>query len=145
MQFTIRDATREDGPELLALVRGLNQHQSDPVEHFDAEILERDVFGQDAYLGTLVAEHDGALVGYAFSTTPTRAAMRSADSIFAISMSLRRRAGAALDAHWSPPSPTAQPSAAARFCGGRPAPGTRRRGGSTLRWAPAKKRSRPTP
>jgi GNAT superfamily N-acetyltransferase len=66
MQFTIRDATREDGPELLALVRGLNQHQRDPVEHFDAEILERDVFGQDAYLGTLVAEHDGALAGYAF-------------------------------------------------------------------------------
>ncbi|MEM8574690.1 MAG: GNAT family N-acetyltransferase [Pseudomonadota bacterium] len=64
--ITVRDACREDEPELLELVRGLIVHQRDSLEHFDAATLTRDVFGEDAYLHALVAERDGALIGYAF-------------------------------------------------------------------------------
>ena len=63
---SVRAARREDAPALLALVRALIAHQRDTLEHFDAAALERDVFAEDAYLHALVAERDGALVGYAF-------------------------------------------------------------------------------
>lgn len=77
----IRAARAEDAPALLALVRGLIAHQRDSDEHFDADQLTRDVFGShapgapevpgasgasDARLRALVAERDGALIGYAF-------------------------------------------------------------------------------
>lgn len=65
MQIRVRDARREDGDQLLALVRALNNSQDNPVEHFDAAALERDVFADDAYLNALVAESTDGLVGYA--------------------------------------------------------------------------------
>jgi len=62
----IRPARRGDDRALLALVRALNEYQGDPVEHFDAHKLYRDVFGQDASLRAFVAERDGKLIGYTF-------------------------------------------------------------------------------
>lgn len=66
LAIKIRPPSRDDGPALLTLVRELNVHQEEPTEHFDAAVLERDVFGKDSFLHTLVAERDGTLVGYAF-------------------------------------------------------------------------------
>lgn len=64
--LTIRPARRGDEQALLTLVRGLNEHQRDPVGRFNAEALERDVFADGATLRALVAERDGVLLGYAF-------------------------------------------------------------------------------
>jgi len=64
--ITIRVARRDDLAALLALVRGLIEHQGDSLEHFDAAALERDVFSDNAAVRALVAERGGALVGYAF-------------------------------------------------------------------------------
>jgi GNAT superfamily N-acetyltransferase len=66
MTFEVRNAVRTDGPQLVALVRGLNEHQGDPTGHFDAATLERDVFGPEAYVGAIVADSGSKLIGYAF-------------------------------------------------------------------------------
>jgi GNAT superfamily N-acetyltransferase len=66
MPVVIRPPRREDSAALAALVHALNVHQGDPTEHFTEATLARDVFGPQACLGALVAEQEGALVGYAF-------------------------------------------------------------------------------
>lgn len=66
MQVKIREATRADAAELVALVRALNEHQGDPTEYFDMATLERDLFGANPSFGAFVAEHGRELAGYAF-------------------------------------------------------------------------------
>ena len=45
MAVRLRPARREDLPSLAALGRALNEHQGEPVEHFDAAAILRDGFG----------------------------------------------------------------------------------------------------
>jgi hypothetical protein len=134
--FHIHEAAPDDSAALAALVRALNQHQGDPSDYFNETTLARDVFGPDACLGAIVAEDASGLIGYAFFHDGTRAVMLHAASISAISMSLTKRGGTALDARLSLPLPSAQRRAAAPFCGGCRAAGTRRRGSSMPRSAP---------
>ncbi len=60
----IRAATRQDAPRLLEMIAALSAHHGD---HATATLrtLERDLFGPTACSRALVAERDGALVGYA--------------------------------------------------------------------------------
>jgi len=62
----VRDACQKHAPALLELVRALIAQQRDPLDHFDTAALARDVFGEDSFLRALVAEREGALIGYAF-------------------------------------------------------------------------------
>jgi GNAT superfamily N-acetyltransferase len=65
MTVIIRAAARSDSAALVDLVRELNEHQGEPTEHFTERTLERDIFGPHAYLEAILAEHAGAVVGYA--------------------------------------------------------------------------------
>ena len=65
MAFRIRPATPDDAPAIARLARGLNELHHDPLEHFTAEAILRDGFGPTPYFSVLVAEHEGAVVGYA--------------------------------------------------------------------------------
>jgi GNAT superfamily N-acetyltransferase len=65
MPVRVRPATASDAPEIARLARGLNAYHRDPVEHFTPEAIVRDGFGARPWFHVLVAEHDGALVGYA--------------------------------------------------------------------------------
>lgn len=64
--MTIRAATASDVDEILALVRELAEYEQEP----DAVVFERDefarhLFGPDAFVHTLIAEHDGTVAGMA--------------------------------------------------------------------------------
>jgi GNAT superfamily N-acetyltransferase len=61
----IRPARREDLSSLAALGRALNEHQGEPVEHFDAAAILRDGFGKPPRFELLVAENGGEVLGYA--------------------------------------------------------------------------------
>jgi GNAT superfamily N-acetyltransferase len=65
MTLRIRSAAPEDAPRLAALVRALNTHEREPLEHFDEAVARRDGFGVSRRYETLVAELDGSVVGYA--------------------------------------------------------------------------------
>lgn len=65
MALRIRPATPEDAVAIAHLARGLNELHRDPIEHFTAEAVLRDGFGESPCFSVLVAEHDGAVVGYA--------------------------------------------------------------------------------
>jgi GNAT superfamily N-acetyltransferase len=64
--MTVRPARPEDLDEILALVRELAEYEraTDAVE-FDRDEFVRHVFGEDAIASVLLAEHDGAVAGYA--------------------------------------------------------------------------------
>lgn len=59
-----RPARAEDAPALLVLVHAMNAAESDVTAMLDATTLARDVIAAPATF-TMVAEHDGALIGYA--------------------------------------------------------------------------------
>jgi GNAT superfamily N-acetyltransferase len=61
----IRPAAASDAPEIARLARALNEFHSDPVEHFTPEAVVRDGFGPRPWFHVLIAEHAGAVVGYA--------------------------------------------------------------------------------
>jgi GNAT superfamily N-acetyltransferase len=65
MTLRIRSAVPEDAPRLAALVRALNTHEREPLEHFDEAAARRDGFGSSRRYETLVAEIEGRVVGYA--------------------------------------------------------------------------------
>jgi hypothetical protein len=62
---TIRRATIDDAETLVALTRGLNEHQGDPVGLFDVATARRDGFGARPSWTALIAERGGRAVGYA--------------------------------------------------------------------------------
>ncbi|MGD0800620.1 MAG: GNAT family N-acetyltransferase [Terracidiphilus sp.] len=66
MATTIRPATREDIPRILAFIRSLAayEHAPDAVTATE-ESLEREGFGPNPYYSCLIAEHDGQTAGYA--------------------------------------------------------------------------------
>lgn len=61
----VRAARAEDAPAIAALAAELNAHQGDPDDQFPAEVVLRDGFGPRPKFQVLVAEHQGAVVGYA--------------------------------------------------------------------------------
>ncbi|MGA2889167.1 MAG: GNAT family N-acetyltransferase [Terracidiphilus sp.] len=66
MATTIRPATREDVPQILAFVRALATYERAPeaVTATEAE-LEQNGFGENPYYFCLIAEHDGRPAGFA--------------------------------------------------------------------------------
>jgi len=60
----IRRALPADAPAVAALGRALNLHLREPDEHFTAEAVLRDGFGAEPQFSVLLAERDGAAVGY---------------------------------------------------------------------------------
>jgi GNAT superfamily N-acetyltransferase len=115
----IRPARREDVASLAALGRALNEHQGEPLEHFDAAAILRDGFGAPPRFDVLVADDGGALVGYAlfneaYSTDHGVAGIYLCD-LFVAGAARRRGVGRALV------------GAVARE--------SRRRGGSFVWWA----------
>lgn len=65
MALRIRWASRGDAQALARLGRELNLHVGDPVQHFTLAAMLRDGFGADPAFAVLLAELDGAAVGYA--------------------------------------------------------------------------------
>lgn len=67
LEVTIRDAVREDVPEMLSLIQELADYEraSDEV-WITREELERDGFGNNPLYWALIAEHEGAIAGMAF-------------------------------------------------------------------------------
>ena len=65
MTAVVRRATPAEAEAVADLVRRHNAEQDEPTEHFTAESLIRDGFGDDATLTALVAEQDERLVGFA--------------------------------------------------------------------------------
>ena len=65
MTAVTRRATPAEADAVVELVRQHNAEQDEPTEHFTAESLIRDGFGDDATLTPLVAEQEGRLVGFA--------------------------------------------------------------------------------
>lgn len=65
MPLSIRRAVPADAEALEALARGLNEHEGDPVEKFTAQAIRRDLFGAAPQAVALLAELDGAPVGFA--------------------------------------------------------------------------------
>ena len=62
----IREATTDDIPAILRLVRALAEYEREPAAVVTTEAdLERWVFGEDAVASVLVAEQDGHAVGIA--------------------------------------------------------------------------------
>ena len=70
---TIRAVRRDDLPDLAAMVAELAAHHGE-ASHLRAEALERDLFGPLPWVRGLVAEADGALIGFALLTPQYRAA-----------------------------------------------------------------------
>ena len=66
MATTIRAATPDDVPRILAFIRALAAYEREPdaVEATEAALL-RDGFGPNPYYFCLIAEHDGRPVGFA--------------------------------------------------------------------------------
>lgn len=65
MPIRVRPATPADAPAVAQRARDLNEFHQDPVEHFTLEAVLRDGFGDAPWFRVLVAERDGAVVGYA--------------------------------------------------------------------------------
>jgi GNAT superfamily N-acetyltransferase len=65
MSLVIRPATPADAAALVPLVRELNAHQQDPTEFFTLERALADWFGPASDCIVLIADLDGAGVGYA--------------------------------------------------------------------------------
>lgn len=65
MSLRVRPATHDDADAIARLARGLNEFHKDPLEHFTPEAVLRDGFGASPPFAVLVAEHAGAVVGYA--------------------------------------------------------------------------------
>jgi GNAT superfamily N-acetyltransferase len=65
MAVRVRPATASDACEIARLARALNEYHEDPVEHFTPDAILRDGFGPRPWFHVLVAEHGGAVVGYA--------------------------------------------------------------------------------
>jgi GNAT superfamily N-acetyltransferase len=66
MTTTIRSATREDVPRILAFIRALAAFERMPEAVTATEAsLERDGFGANPFYFCLIAEHDGTAAGYA--------------------------------------------------------------------------------
>ncbi|MDJ0948285.1 MAG: GNAT family N-acetyltransferase [Alphaproteobacteria bacterium] len=63
--LSIRPGTIEDAQAIAELGRELNVHQRDPVENFTVEVVRQDGFGESPAFEVLLAELDGAPVGYA--------------------------------------------------------------------------------
>lgn len=61
---SVRPAVAADAPVLTELMAALNRHQRDPVEHMTLERVRADALGDDPWFETLIAERDGAVVGY---------------------------------------------------------------------------------
>lgn len=61
----IRWVQPQDGPRLCELVQGLMAHLGDDLAAFDAARFLDDAFGAEPQFKVLVADQDGALVGYA--------------------------------------------------------------------------------
>jgi GNAT superfamily N-acetyltransferase len=62
----IRDAEETDVPEILALVRELAEYEREPdAVTFDADEFAGHLFGDGAVARCLIAEHDGAVAGFA--------------------------------------------------------------------------------
>ncbi len=66
MATTIRPATREDIPEILAFIRALAayEHEPDAVSATETDLL-RDGFGSNPFFSCLIAEHNGRPAGFA--------------------------------------------------------------------------------
>ncbi|MDP6705293.1 MAG: GNAT family N-acetyltransferase [Alphaproteobacteria bacterium] len=65
MTIRIRRAGPEDADAIAALAHGLNEHEGEPTEHFTAEAVRRDGFGDDPAFGVLLAEVGDRPAGYA--------------------------------------------------------------------------------
>ena len=63
--FRIRIAGRQDVEAIARLARELYIHERDPIEHFTADAVLRDGFGDAPQFEVLLAEIDGEAVGYA--------------------------------------------------------------------------------
>ena len=69
MTLTIRRATPDDAETVAALGRGLNEHLGEPIAHFTADAVRRDLADPAVAIEVLLAERDGAPVGYALFHT----------------------------------------------------------------------------
>ena len=65
MTIEIRAARPEDGATVAAMVAALSAHEGQSPPAFSAATFRRDGFGTDRAFETLIAERDGAVVGYA--------------------------------------------------------------------------------
>ena len=65
MSVRVRRAGEEDVPAIAALARELRLHQGDSPDQITTETLLHDGFGSDPQFRAMVAELDGAIVGYA--------------------------------------------------------------------------------
>jgi ribosomal protein S18 acetylase RimI-like enzyme len=65
MSVSVRDAVAGDGERIASMVAKLAASEGKPKSGFSAAHFRRDGFGPDARFGCLVAERDGAVVGYA--------------------------------------------------------------------------------
>jgi GNAT superfamily N-acetyltransferase len=66
-RLTLRAATREDVPEIRALIRELADYEKDPAAAVVTEAdLLRDGFGERPLFRVVMAEWDGAVAGFAF-------------------------------------------------------------------------------
>ena len=64
--ITYRKPTEADAEALVAMVDELNQHEGDERGHFTREKALADVIAPDAPVDCVIAERNGAPVGYAF-------------------------------------------------------------------------------
>jgi GNAT superfamily N-acetyltransferase len=63
---TIRDSRAADLPDILAMVRELAEYEREPdAVVFDAEEFAHHLFGEDAVARAVIAEHEGAVAGFA--------------------------------------------------------------------------------
>jgi len=67
MATTIRPATRDDVPQILAFIHGLAEYEREPAAVTATEDdLLRDGFGPNPFYFCLIAEHNGNPAGFAF-------------------------------------------------------------------------------
>jgi GNAT superfamily N-acetyltransferase len=63
---TIRPAVRADAEAIAELANELNRFHKNPDDLYSAKLIETEAFEGSPLISVLVAERDGALVGYAF-------------------------------------------------------------------------------
>ena len=62
----VRPARPDDAPALADMANDLNEHVGIRARPFTPDIVRRDAFGADPAFTAVVAEHEGAVAGYAF-------------------------------------------------------------------------------
>ena len=137
LTLTIRPAAPADVAPILRFVRELAEFEREPDAVVATEaMLDDALFGAQPAAEAVIAEEDGAPVGFALFFHNFSTWTGGAGSISRICTSRPRRAGGAWARRCSGISRGSRSTAIARGSNGRCSTGTRRRSTSTRRWAP---------